>query len=294
MVQETATLKAEEVDVAPEVTFEAEPTAEKPEAAPEKQEEQVAATEDEEAPEAPVWSADRYDGNEDFHTFLRDTDHPVLAERMEVASREGERRGQRQGAGEAKHIQDTLTKVNQGLQGMTNAMLEATDAGGLTKPALIQALQNFAPGIAAMNEYTDDHKQAKFNEGEIVGVQKAMNNAAILAEVEVPGLGQLMLDFAEDFRMQDRGVGTFTTFVKRLTKAVGDKREEAGYQRGLKQRKTSTAEVQRAATAKTKGPPSSQGVPGGEKTDKELLLDKSTPVEELIEIRTRQKKAQGF
>jgi hypothetical protein len=81
----------------------------------------------------------------------------------------------------------------------------------------------------------------------------------------------------------------FSDFAKKLSSKVGDEREAKGYERGLKENRDAATERERVENRKGQGANLSPGTGAGGRTDNELLLDPTTPIETLKEIRAREK-----
>ncbi len=169
------------------------------------------------------------------------------------------------------------------LKGRLDAALEK---GQVDRDGFKEVFQdpNFARSMAEMGQDLQREAHEK-------GVQsgRELGGASLLEAVVSIGaktlgrqaLAQEFIPNIKSARTQEDAVALIEGFVKKV--------KDIGYQLGLTDGKSGATHADDIATRKTEKPAQSVGSTAGGRTDKEILLDPTTPVSQLQEIRDRQR-----
>ncbi len=216
-------------------------------------------------------------------------DHEKFASRREALASESLAQGRVEAQQEASSLFDegreSFDTMTQQLRSLLGRFNKASDDGILNDSAVQDLLTNNREAFAAMNKVVD---------GQYQNQHRAAAFGYFLTE-----LGQDLNDpsFAQDFqkRLSFAVRGMDKRFIsdlrKRITGKDGDDRYDEGYKKGLKENRDAAAERKKLEARKGQGANLTPGSPAGGRSDRERLLDPTTPYDELVAIRARQKAA---
>jgi hypothetical protein len=263
MTQE-ATEPTQEVLPSPTEAVEAQPTpagAEEPQPTPAEGPEAPTPTE----PIVPGFTGDPYD-------VLELDDFKPILERRSGLIEEGLREDF-QGRLEAatKNWESTNThKTLSGIVGNLTEQLEASNLEGAEKA--IARLEKFR------EPYMEAHENGLQGKGATAMANQSLRNMLNLLDVRSQ---EVLYDLAK--RTQGSWEPVFKKFLE-----LGGKKD---YERGLTENRDAAAEREKLESRQGKGANLAPGSPAGGGDDSKRLLDPSTPIEEVMEIRARQKAA---
>ena len=289
-MQEATVPTEEKVESTPEATPEATPEVAKPTPSegetPATEETAEATVEETQEPESLTsiltgYEADDSPHREEFTTWKNELRSKGWAEARESFTGEFAKQTERQ---------DNLTRLSQDASQTYKTLMgrlsKALEAGQVDREALDGVFQdpNFTRATQAIGEEAQKAAQERgVNEGRGIGANSAMEGVVTIG-AKVLGrqsLAQEYIPKIQSARTPEDATAMIEGFINKV--------KDIGYQQGLTDGKTGTAEATRVAERKDQKPAQNVGTTGATKDDKARLLDPNTPVSELIEIRDRQR-----
>lgn len=214
-------------------------------------------------------------------------DHEKFAPRREAIVSEALAQGRIEAQQEATSLfsegRESFDTMTQQLRSLLGRFNKAADDGTIDTSGAQDLLTNNREAFAAMNKVVDEQYQNQ---------HRGAAFTYFLTELgQEVGDTSLASDFEKRLPFAVRGMDKkfIPDLRKRITGKDGDDRYNDGYKKGMKTGKTAQAEQTKAQQDKGGGPSLVPGQMGGGRSDNEILRDPTTPVEKLIEIRTRQK-----
>ncbi len=179
---------------------------------------------------------------------------------------------------------ETLDQILESSKTVLTTLKRASEDGNLDQRTVEDLLTTHRPTFEALN---GAHRA--------VGVRQALDGLAQAVGITLsPSVELAYNEWSAGKTPTSDFIQEFAADVKATTKselrAVEEKAEDKGYQRGLKEGHAANVQQQRA-NQPPGGPNLAPGAGTGGRSDKELLLDPTTPIETIREIRTRQRLA---
>jgi hypothetical protein len=170
----------------------------------------------------------------------------------------------------------TLDQISTVAESIMTTLNRAAEDGALDKRAVEDLMRTHRSEFAALNQ---QYQAVGFWEGVKQYITTLLGNDAPTFTARLEKMQQNIPD------------PTFATDMQKKLRAQGNKEGyDEGYKKGLKEGKTAQA-TQQQVQAAPGGANLTPGAAAGGRSDRELKLDPTTPVEKLIEIRAREKEA---
>lgn len=189
--------------------------------------------------------------------------------------------------------QQQLTSIGEAADSILTSLSKAHREGALTDEAVSDLMRQHKGAFAALN---GTYQAAGYWEGVrqyVQGIAQASGDMG-LALPFIERLNRMQYSTqADPITGERKPVGDpafLPDFVKKVTEKAHKEGDDAGYKRGLKEGKSAKAAQQPVGPGAGVLAP---GSPAGGRSEDEILKDPTTPVEQLMEIRARQKAAGG-
>jgi flagellar biosynthesis/type III secretory pathway protein FliH len=173
----------------------------------------------------------------------------------------------------------TLDQINTATESIRTTLDRAAEDGALDKRAVEDLLRTHRGEFAALNQ---QYQTIGYWEGVKQYITSLLGDAAPTFLTRLERMQQNVPDpmLASD--------------MQKSLRAQGHKEgHDEGYKKGLKENRDAATEQEKLEARKGKGANLTPGSPAGGRSDNERLLDQDTPLEEIKEIRARQKAAGG-
>lgn len=179
------------------------------------------------------------------------------------------------------------TEASQQLATMNGRVDKAVKDGILTEESLSDAIKSVPGAWSALQAIGEERQTSSRKTGQEEGIAAGTWQAAqIFVEQGAKAIGRPSLHQKYSQRLEGARQGREDS-VKVIHDFVKDIRQ-GGYEDGLASKNAENTETTNVADRKNQRPPQGVGSVGGAKDDNARLMDPTTPVAELIEIRNRQ------